>query len=399
MKNDPITYSRVKGKTRYWEPSKRLKALGYKPKNWPEGPAGRHEARQETARALRSLDSGEARPEFEVGSLAHYWHAVFYPRQVKRFEKGKIAKRTLADYRVAWIHINTEMGAKVLDQITFDQCEDFFDWLTDNHSPKVRHRCMTKLKEIMAHAVTDRLIPSNPAALVKNPAPKGRSATFTQEEIMRLIDCCLSDEMIAQEGAPMEAMSLIIRIMYETARAPIDARLLTLSAIASDREGYYIDRSREKTGVEGYQPIPVALYEDIMAYVGKLGVQPLPETPIFRQHKPKRYKQNLTHWRDDSDFAKDFAIVRRMALGPEETRRAMDIRRTANLEADLGDASPEDRAKLLANSLDKNKTLDRTYTPLTLAGARKANAAREKGRAILKSARGQNKNASDGKRG
>lgn len=391
MKIEKIKYSRVKGSTRYWEPSRKLRSLGFTPKKWIEGPEGREAARMETARAMKALDTGHARPTYGEGSLAHYWIAVFYPRQQRRMDAGKIKPRTLEDYRVAWLHINTRMGRKLVDKINLDDCEQFFDWLTQNHTPKVRHRCLTKLKEVMAHAVTDRLIPSNPAALVKNPAPKPRNAVFSHHEIQKLIDTA------SQRG--MQSMSLIIRVMYETARAPVDARSLTLSDLAVDHDGPYINRPRAKTSVDGYQPISQELYDDIMRYVSDQGIQPLPETLIFRQHKPKRGSRIPTHWRDDSDFSKDFAIVRKAALGPEETRKAMDIRRTANLEARLGGATPEERASLLANSLDKSKTLDATYSPATLAEARSAIAARVKGRQVLKSAQGRNENASDGSRG
>ena len=52
-------------------------------------------------------------------------------------------------------------------------------------------------------------------------------------------------------------------------------------------------------------------------------------------------------------------------------------------EADLANASPEDRAEILANCLHEDKFLEATYTPPTVAKARKLAKERERGRAML----------------
>jgi hypothetical protein len=338
----------------------------------------------ETAKALKAIDTGEARPTYQEGSLSHYWHVIYYPRKERDLKIGLIKPRTLEEYRTAWVHISTRMGHRILDHITVDDCKSFFAHLTEHHSPAVRRRCIAKLKDCLKNAVADRLIPSNPAEVIVNPGLRPRRAYFEAHEIQSLV------EAAASQG--MDSMALCIRLMYETARAPVDARLITLSAINRDASGPYIDRSREKTGAEGYQEISEALYQDILDYVRGQEIMPLPETPIFRRHKRKRGTRSLMPWKDESEFAKDFSVVRKLALGAEETRKAMDIRRTANLEASLGGASPEERAKLLANSLDRNKDLDTVYTPPTLAAARKANAARTKGRDVLRSTQGNKAN-------
>lgn len=59
--------------------------------------------------------------------------------------------------------------------------------------------------------------------------------------------------------------------------------------------------------------------------------------------------------------------TRKEAFGPDENRWFMDIRQSGNVEADLGDANADDRAEILANALNRNKFLEQTYTPLTVA--------------------------------
>lgn len=136
-----------------------------------------------------------------------------------------------------------------------------------------------------------------------------------------------------------------------------------------------------------------------MAYIEMEGFNPLPDAPIFRQHKAKRGKQMKQPWTDESDFSKDFALIRRLAFGKDEKRLAMDIRRSVNLEAALGEAKAEDRAALLANSLDTDARLEKTYTPPTLEAARRAKKAQAEG-ARIRNALTENsvrRTSSDGK--
>ncbi|MCK8265747.1 hypothetical protein LW980_17905, partial [Erwinia amylovora] len=88
------------------------------------------------------------------------------------------------------------------------------------------------------------------------------------------------------------------------------------------------------------------------------------------------------------DFARRFATIRKATFGPEERRQMRDIRRSANVEADLGGASADDRAKILGNALNTDPKLERTYTPPTLAKARELRRQRKNGREILAAARG-----------
>ncbi|MEO1252852.1 MAG: hypothetical protein AAFW81_10975 [Pseudomonadota bacterium] len=48
----------------------------------------------------------------------------------------------------------------------------------------------------------------------------------------------------------------------------------------------------------------------------------------------------------------------------------MDIRRTFSVEMDLGSATKVERALMMANDLDSDSALDRTYAPVTLEKAK-----------------------------
>jgi hypothetical protein len=93
--------------------------------------------------------------------------------------------------------------------------------------------------------------------------------------------------------------------------------------------------------------------------------------------------QSGAPFKNKDTFAKDFRKVRNLVFTGDK-RTFKDIRRSGNLEADLGGASAVDRAELLANSLYKNGFLEATYTPPTVAHGMKIRDNRATGRNLLK---------------
>ena len=74
--------------------------------------------------------------------------------------------------------------------------------------------------------------------------------------------------------------------------------------------------------------------------------------------------------------------MRKVAF-PGDTRQFQDLRRSGNVEADAAGADKAAMAAVLANTIDKSKFLDETYTPPTVAKAREVAAQRLKGRKRL----------------
>ncbi len=63
----------------------------------------------------------------------------------------------------------------------------------------------------------------------------------------------------------------------------------------------------------------------------------------------------------------------------------MDMRRTGAVEANAGGASVEAIAAKMANSIDQNRKLQKTYMPVNIAAVRAADEARKVGRRRLAS--------------
>jgi hypothetical protein len=156
----------------------------------------------------------------------------------------------------------------------------------------------------------------------------------------------------------------------------VDCRTFSTSMLRKDQKGTWrIDRSRTKSGAAAKPPVSEDLVADLLAYHDALPVQPMTGQALFRNTKGNAYTKTF--------LGHAFADLRRCAFGKHETRQLQDLRRSANLEAELGGADAEDRASLLANRLDKSKRLDGVYTPVTTVHAARAQKAREAGRQLL----------------
>jgi hypothetical protein len=84
-----------------------------------------------------------------------------------------------------------------------------------------------------------------------------------------------------------------------------------------------------------------------------------------------------------SSLVQDFAKVRELAFGPEEDRKLSDMRRSGGVEGDAGGALVEDQSNKLANTVDRNKRLRQTYSPVNVGSVRRFDQARAIGAKLL----------------
>ena len=74
---------------------------------------------------------------------------------------------------------------------------------------------------------------------------------------------------------------------------------------------------------------------------------------------------------------------RRLVLGPDDTRRLMDMPRSGAREANAGDVTMSSLAVEMRNCIATSTTLQRTSMPVTLASGPAAGTARRKRRRLL----------------
>lgn len=356
----------------FWQPTPAMQRLGFLPKALGDDtPAARAKALQLYEAWLKAKAEQGKVTNYPPNSFGEYWDRF---RRTKTWEKK--ALRTREDYERAWAHIDAwrpKLGAETLSRtkvtlINTELCEQFYDHLERTVSPNERHRTIKWLKVLLEDMVTRmRLGYASPAARLVNPQPAGRTAIWLGAEL----------ELMARKAKEIgyEGMSLAIRLAWEAMLSPVDVWTLRPRELQRDAGGYYVHRERTKTGKEVLAAVSDALATDLLDYLKRQERAEADETPILRQRNGSAYRSKDT-------FGDDFRAVRKAAL-PGDTRQFLDIRRSANVEADAAGADKKTMGELLANGLADSKFLDQTYTPPTVAKAREVAQQRVQGRAKL----------------
>ena len=366
----------------FWQPTAEMRALGFEAK-----PLGddTEKSRAEAKRLAASWDAARA----ELGTVSSYPPGTFgaYWDRMKGTKKEPSAwwttkgVRTREDYERAWIYIDAwrpvdadgkqigpTLSRTVITKVTTELCEHFFAHMVAAHSPSERWRAIKALKILLADAVVRlRLGYASPAAKLVNPQPKGRSAIWLGAQV--------EDLAATAAIAGFEGMSLAIETAWETMFSPVDVRTLRPRQLKHDGKGFYVQGNRGKTGKEMFASISDGLGAALTAYVERQGRAEADNSPIFRQRDGEAYRTKDT-------FGGDFRDVREIIF-PGDTRQLLDIRRSANVEADAAGADKKTMGELLANGLADSKFLEETYTPPTVTKAREVAAQRIQGRAKL----------------
>lgn len=362
---------RKRGKL-FWQPTPSMRALGFEPKALgDDGPEAQAEALKFYAAWQKAkADQGKV-TDYPAGTFGAY-----FDRFRRTTAWAKKSQRTREDYLRAWKHIDTWRPAPgkptfsrtIITDIRPELCEQFADDLERTVSANERHRTVKWLKVLLADAMVRlRLTYKSPAAVLKNPQPKGRSAIWLGAEIEDLAACAAI--------AGFEGMSLGIRLAWETMFSPVDIWTLRPRELAQDGQGWFLRHVRGKTGKEAYAALSAALAADLAEYLARQDRGEADETPILRQRNGEAYRSKDT-------FGDDFRAVRAIAF-PGDERQFLDIRRSANVEADAAGADKKTMGELLANGLADNRFLEETYTPPTVAKARDVAAQRLLGREKL----------------
>lgn len=356
----------------FWQPTPEMRALGFRPK------ALGADSPEAQAEALRLYQTWE-RAKAERGRVTSYppgSFGAYFDRFKRTITYHKKAPRTREDYERAWAHIDAwrpapeapTLSRTTIGNITTELCEQFYDHMEKTASPNERHRTVKWLKVLLADAVVRlRLGYASPAAKLVNGQPAGRSAIWLGAEI----------DVLARTATELgyHGMALAVRLAWETMFSPVDVWTLRPREIRQDGQGWFADHERAKTGKRALAALSDALAADLAAYLTEQGREEADQTPILRQRNGAAYRSKDT-------FGDDFRAVRSKAF-PGDKRQFLDIRRSANVEADAAGADKETMGQLLANGLADNKFLDQTYTPPTVAKAREVAEQRIQGRAKL----------------
>lgn len=355
-------YTSVKRGNLFWEPPKWARDLGMTGQALgPDSNAARAEADQwndrlDQARAERGVLKSTL--PYPRGSLGHWW--LTWKTKESFLRKGD---GTRAEFEEAWKRIGPKLGSKRIDLITPSDVEDFQVDLENSVTEYRRWSIIKKLRGIFNAAIRYKVISASPALTLPNPQPKPRQQVLPPGFVDTMAQ-------VASE-AGHKGLALVIRIMYEAAVSPIDARSIQRDMLIAHGAGGYLSRPRSKTKAKLSNALSNELWADIQQYMDEMPAI----GDVFR-------RADGSAWKDRRAFNYDFALIRKKA-GFGKNLKALDIRRTANLEAHLGGATKEERAAFLANTLDINAKLDATYTPETVEASFEIARKRALGRRIM----------------
>jgi putative SOS response-associated peptidase YedK len=219
----------------------------------------------------------------------------------------------------------------------------------------------------------------DPSLTIRNRAPKGRNAIFTEGQVVRLVKRAWR---MNKKG-----LACIMASAWDTAFSPVDCRTVAPAQWFADKTGSFFVKYRQKVeftdenAVAAIGTVSRRTERLIEAYLADLGTELLPNTPMFRNQRGTAYSKDA--------LCRSFRKVLKAAF-PGDTRKLMDFRRSGSQEAQAGDVSPLALATKLANSISQSKRLQDTYLPKRAATVRLADEARKRGRQKLRAERSAN---------
>jgi hypothetical protein len=199
----------------------------------------------------------------------------------------------------------------------------------------------------------------DPSLAIPNTAPDPRQAQWQRREVIKRV------QMAWRMG--YHGLAACIAVAWDSMLSPIDARTLTPAQCSYDGSGVMFLLGRAKTGRAAAATLSPWSQAILTAYVKDLGVELMADVPIFRNRSKVPYSKNK--------LAEDFRLIRE-TFDKNDTRHLADMRRSGAVEGDAGGGSVVDQANKMANSVDTNKRLRKTYNPVNVASVRRFDEAR-----------------------
>lgn len=362
-----IPYYVVKNGNGFWQPSQRMRQLGFLARTCgPDGPAAWKRA-WGYYQDWQDCRSGRAEPTkyiYPRGSFGEAWER--YRRTNEWAEK---AAATRAEWDYVWGHIEPVFGDVSPTSVTLEHVSALRTAMRNKISAHAAHkvikvwRAFWKVMAAMQYCIGDR----DPSLGLRNRTPKKRHETWSEGEVAQLVKAAW------REG--YRGLAAIIAIVWDTQFSPGDVRTLTSSQRRRDAKGEYFDQSRGKTGKAVLGTLSARSSGIMDAYLADLPFEVHDDAPLFRNRSAVSYTKDK--------LGDDFRTIRELVF-PGDKRRLMDMRRSGSVEALAGEASVEDMAAKMGNSIDKCKELQEVYLPKRTIPIRRVDEARIIGRKRLR---------------
>jgi hypothetical protein len=383
-----ISYYVVRKGRGYWLASPKMKLLGFNNvRCGPDGPEAWKIAETWNERWQR-VRKGETLPPSEIDrrnlSIDEIEELALYPEgsvgyAFKRYRRSETwrakAPATREDWFRAWRFIKPVFADVDPATLEPEHLEQWRKEVLEAHGLNTAHR-VTKIwralwKVMAAYKFCAK--DADPSLTIRNTAPKGRSAIFSEGEAVRQVKRAIR---MGYTG-----LACIIAIAWDTQFSPVDCRTLAPKNKGEDRTGLFFVKLRQKTqdtdeeAIEAIGTLSRRTQRLIEAYKKSLSTELMPDAPMFRNRSGHPYTKDT--------LSRDFRNVREAEL-PGDKRKLMDFRRSGAVEATAGDVDPLALSRKMANSIDRSKRLQDTYIPKRAAMVRLADEARRRGRRKLR---------------
>jgi hypothetical protein len=367
----------------FWEPSAKMRAMGFASVPCGEDGPGAwkiadkwNERWQRVRRGLEPSPDEARRPGAASTAVAAF---RIYPRGSlgeafsryrRTVEWEKKAVRTREDWERAWRRIDPIFGDISPREITLEEVSEWRQLIEDKVSLREAHRAMKIWRALWkVSAALQYCDPkADPSQGVRNTAAKGRSATWSGGEAVRLVKRAWR---LGYKG-----LAAALATMWDSQLSPGDIRLLLPPQIVWRGPKAEIVTKRGKTGVSVLGELgrrPTAM---LKLYLASVKVDLHPAVALFRNRSGAPYSKDT--------MGDDFRDVRQVECGEHERRQMLDFRRSGAVEAIAGGAEAPALAHAMGNTLSTSNALFETYVPSNITTIRQVGDARKRGRTAIR---------------
>lgn len=334
---------------------------------------------------------GEAVRVYAPGSLGEAFEAF---KKTATWRDGK-KERTREDWERGWKLIEPIFGDVDPGTVTLQDVDLWYGGDPDNAEIKgllqrvgVReaHRAMKIWRALwnvaaaLARADGERYVTAkDPSLGIRRKTPTARNAIWFEGEAVRLVKRAIRMRY--------HGLGAALAVAWDSMLSPVDVVSLSQAKLTSDAIGPLFDLERTKSGKSVIATISRRTARVFAGYVKSLPFTLHPDTPYFHTRggeagpKGGRPRPPVPYTVDK--LGKDFAKVRAVEF-PGDWRQVQDFRRSGAVEAKAGSVDLAALGDKMANSIDTNKFLQSTYLPATATVVRMADAARGRGRALMR---------------
>jgi hypothetical protein len=286
-------YYVVKNGNGFWEPTPKMKALGFGPVPCGHDGPGAWALAEEWNRRWDSTRSGAtpspAMASAQNLSFSNSEELTIYPprslgeafRQYRRTEEWRRkAPATRDDWWRGWKRIKPIFGDCDPRTVRLDDVSAWRQMVEDKVSLREAHRALKIWRALwkVAAALHYCKRDDDPSLGVRNSAAKGRSERWAEGEVTRL----------AKRAWRMKyyGLSALIGVAWDTQMSPGDVRALRASQMATAGEGQLFFTERRKTGVSVGGLLSARTMRLLAAYLDRLGIELTRDAYIFRPANP-----------------------------------------------------------------------------------------------------------------